>query len=150
MKLATTRFGELNLNEDRLLFFSRGLIGFEDCHRFCLLDFGDPDSGFKWLQSADRGDLAFVIADPTLFAADYAPVLPGSVQKELNLKSFEEAVFMGICVIPEKSEESTVNLLAPVVINPVERLASQVVLSDQSYPMRHRMFVSESRRAKEG
>ena len=58
MKLNTRFFGELEYEKEDLLHFPSGLLGFEDCKGFIQID--NPDGGgvFKWLQSADRPELA--------------------------------------------------------------------------------------------
>ncbi len=148
MKITTTRFGEIEVSEDRLLDFPYGIIGFEDCRRFCLVDFGGPESPFTWLQSVDRGELAFVIVDPTRFFADYSPSIPGHLLSDLGLESLEEAIVAGICVIPGEFRDATINLLAPVLINPVRRLGLQAVLPDQTYSMRQPLFPPQPAKTK--
>ena len=76
MDVRTTRFGVISIAEDRVITFPKGLLGFPQSHRFCLLEPGD-DACFFWLQSLDDPGLAFVVTDPALFVADYSvPIRP--------------------------------------------------------------------------
>ena len=63
MKIQTSRFGELEVDERRLIRFEKGILGFPDQQRYALIQTGQ-DSGFYWLQAVDRADLAFVVCDP--------------------------------------------------------------------------------------
>ena len=49
MEVRTTRFGVIDIAEDRVITFPEGLLGFSDRTRFCLLQPGD-DACFFWLQ----------------------------------------------------------------------------------------------------
>ena len=71
VRFTTTRFGELDVPPDRIITFPSGLIGFGALRGFALVE--NPGGGpFKWLQSVERPELAFVITDPKLFFPDYA------------------------------------------------------------------------------
>ncbi len=70
MIISTSRFGQLDVDPERLITFDDGILGFPKEHRFALIQTGEG-SGFYWLQSVDRVDLAFVVCDPRLFVADY-------------------------------------------------------------------------------
>ena len=79
MDVRTTRFGVIQIAEDRVITFPRGLLGFPQHTRFCLLEPGEGggDACFFWLQSLDDPGLAFVVTDPILFVKDYSvPVRP--------------------------------------------------------------------------
>ena len=81
MQIQSSRFGWLSVDDDRVITFPRGLLGFPDHSRFALLPAsgsaaaagGAGDDGcFYWLQSADDPALAFVVVDPAAFFKDYA------------------------------------------------------------------------------
>ena len=55
MIIKTTRFGEVTIQNEDLLTFPEGLLGFQDLRTFVLLD--DPnDDIFAWLQSCELYD----------------------------------------------------------------------------------------------
>ena len=70
MKIATARFGEIEVIPEEIIEFAEGLLGFEDAHRFVILNHQDG-SPFRWLQCVDNGDLAFVIIEPLNFMFEY-------------------------------------------------------------------------------
>ena len=62
----TTRFGNLEVDDDRLIQLQDGLLGFPDLKRFVLMDY--KDTVLKWFQSVDDPDVAFIVVDPSLVA----------------------------------------------------------------------------------
>ncbi|NLO24519.1 MAG: flagellar assembly protein FliW [Clostridiales bacterium] len=137
MKLSTRFFGELEYEKEDILHFPSGLLGFEECRDFIPIE--NPDGGgvFRWLQSADRPELAFVVMNPFFIMADYEFDIPDGVVGVLKLKRPEDAQVMAVVRIPDKLSGMTVNLRAPIVINAVNNRAVQVVLEDERYSLRH-------------
>ena len=70
MEIQSTRFGRLNVDDDRVMTFPNGLLGFPSYTRFALIQTGQ-ENYFFWLQSVDEPNLAFVVTDPSLFFKDY-------------------------------------------------------------------------------
>ncbi|NLA75615.1 MAG: flagellar assembly protein FliW, partial [Deltaproteobacteria bacterium] len=63
MNIKTSRFGEIEIEEKRIILFNEGLIGFPDEKEYIIIEHrsGSP---FMWLQSVNNPDLAFVIMNP--------------------------------------------------------------------------------------
>ena len=90
MEVRTTRFGVIEIAEDRVITFPGGMLGFGDKKEYCLLQPGD-DACFFWLQCVQDPDLAFVVTDPTFFEQDYSvPIRPEQMQT-LGLDRLEDA-----------------------------------------------------------
>jgi len=70
MEIETTRFGRLSVDDERIMKFPRGLLGFPNHTLFALIQTGD-ENYFFWLQSMDDPNLAFVVTDPSTFFKDY-------------------------------------------------------------------------------
>lgn len=87
-----------------------------------------------WLQSLDDPDLAFVVIQPAVFDSDYRPKLNQAVRAELGIVSEQEQEILVILTIPRgKPQEMTANLLGPVVLNIIRRVARQVLLDPAQY-----------------
>ena len=69
-KITTTRFGEIEEAEDKILHFAAGLPAFEDEHEFIIVPY-DEESPYVFLQSASTPDLAFLMTIPFIFFPDY-------------------------------------------------------------------------------
>ena len=137
MEVQTTRFGTVDVAEDRVITFPRGLLGFQEHKRFCLLQPGD-DACFFWLQSAEDPDLAFVITDPHLFVPDYTVPVRGEQMEDLRLSRLEDAqVFV---IVNKVGESLTGNLQGPLVVNTVAKVGEQFVLAEKRWTTRHALM----------
>lgn len=135
VKVETTRFGEVEVEEEVLLRFPNGIIGFEGLDSFVMLE-GPEGTPLKWLQSTNEPAIAFVIADPSTIVPGYVVRVNGEDLDPLELDTPEDAAVAVIITVPGELEKATCNLLAPVVFNVEKRLGIQVVL-DGDYPIRH-------------
>ncbi len=136
MEIQTSRFGTINVEEDKIITFVQEILGFPKAKRFVLLPHRE-NSPFYWLQCLDQPDLAFVVISPAVFVSNYTFDLPDNIQKELELERAEDVVVLVIVTIERKEGASkvTANLLGPIVINEKRRLACQVVLNPNKYPV---------------
>ncbi len=134
MEVRTTRFGVLDIPDDRVIEFPKGLLGFSQYTRYCLLEPGD-DACFFWLQCLEEPSLAFVVTDPSLFVPEFSvPVRPEQMV-ELKLNRLEEAQ---VFVIVNKVEQMlTGNLQGPLVVNTLTRTGEQLVLAEKRWTTRH-------------
>lgn len=132
-----TRLGSLDVDMNRVIHFPRGIIGFEDCKEFTLLQLKD-DSPFLILQSMERPDLGLMVADPYAFVEDYKVKIGSAEQKILQLDKIGEiAVLVTVTIPPGKPEETALNLMGPVVVNSRLRVGLQVPQVDTQYPARY-------------
>ncbi|MBL8762793.1 MAG: flagellar assembly protein FliW [Phycisphaerae bacterium] len=134
MLVRTSRFGTIEIAEDRALTFPKGLLGFSDRRRFCLLEPAE-DACFFWLQSLDEPALAFVVTDPSFFVPDYSVPIRPEQMGELGMSRLEEAQ---VLVIVNKIDQTlTGNLQGPLVVNTLNRIGEQFVLAEKRWTTRH-------------
>lgn len=134
MQVRTTRFGNIEIAEDRVITFPKGLLGFADFKRYCLLEPAD-DACFFWLQSLDDPSLAFVVTDPSFFVQEYSVPIRDDQMVELKLPKLEDAQ---VFVIVNKIDQAlTGNLQGPLVVNTLTRAAEQFVLAEKRWTTRH-------------
>ncbi len=133
MEIQTTRFGQLSVEDERIMSLPSGLLGFPNQNRFALIQTG-TENYFFWLQSLDDPNLAFVVTDPTIFFKDYDVPVREETQQELQLT---DPSFLQVFVICNKvGDWLTGNLLGPIVVNAENRLAQQVVLTEKKWTTR--------------
>lgn len=133
MEIQTSRFGMLEVDDERIITIPRGLLGFPDYARFALIQTGE-ENYFYWLQSVDKPELAFVVTDPTIFFKDYEVPMREETAEELRLT---DPSTLQVFVICNKVDEwLTGNLLGPIVVNAANRLACQVVLTEKKWTTR--------------
>ncbi|MFN0010745.1 MAG: flagellar assembly protein FliW [Phycisphaerales bacterium] len=134
MQVRTTRFGEVDIADDKIITFPKGLLGFTSFTRYCLLE-PQEDACFFWLQSLDDPALAFVVTDPALFVPDFSVPIRPEQMSDLDMGGLQEAQ---VFVIVNKVEGSlTGNLQGPLVVNTIKRTAEQFVLAEKRWSTRH-------------
>ncbi len=137
MDIQTLRFGKMDVQEDKVITFPRGILGFAKNKRYILFPHSE-NSPFFWLQSVDDGDLAFVVMNPQLVKADYRVDVDENVLKELDALQTESLEVVCIVTIPKTDpRRMTINLLGPIIINAKNRCAVQIICDKQSYSHRH-------------
>ncbi len=134
MMISTSRFGQLEVDPDRFITFDKGILGFPKQRVYALIQTGEG-SGFFWLQSVERQELAFVICDPRLFVADYQVPVKLEDLECIGLNDEENAQVFTI--VNKVDDLLTGNFQGPLVVNVVNRRARQLVLSDKRYSTRH-------------
>lgn len=140
MLIQTRRFGALEVDEGAILTIRRGLLGFENYHRYVLIQSQEEDV-FRWMQCVDDPALAFVVIDPVQWFPDYCVNLADEDALDLGIENPDEAGICAIVTIPPRMEEMTANLLGPIIINVNNGLAAQIILDDTRYHTRHRLLV---------
>lgn len=138
MKVQTTRFGELEVDEKELYTFPEGLLGFGHVKTYLVRD--HSKGPFKWLQAVDQPGLAFVVCDPMTFKPDYRVNISKAEMEELKLDKLEDAVVLVVLVVPKDPKQMTANLQGPLVFNPKARIARQLVLQSEEYTTKYRVF----------
>ncbi|MBN2420148.1 MAG: flagellar assembly protein FliW [Deltaproteobacteria bacterium] len=137
MILKTTRFGEVDIDENRVIHFSEGLIGFPEDKKYVILEHR-PDSPFMWLQSFTSPGLAFVIMNPFLAYPDYLKDISPEDENAMKPAGNDTIMIFTIVTIPQgKAGESTTNLMGPLVIDPEAKEGKQVILANYNYSHRH-------------
>jgi flagellar assembly factor FliW len=127
MKINTTRFGSLTIDEADVLTFVDGLIGMEECRRWVLLA-DAQNSALGWLQSLDRPEVALAVVSPRRFVADYQCRVARRDIQPLGLEDVSDAQILSI--VSHAAGSLAVNLKAPLVIHLAERLGRQIVARD--------------------
>ena len=141
MDIQTTRFGVITIEEDRVMTFTNGLLGFPEHTRFALIQTG-TENYFFWLQSVDDPNVAFIVTDPTIFFKDYGMPLRDEHRQELQLSDDSLAQVFVIC--NKVGEWLTGNLLGPIIVNAQNCLAMQVVLTEKKWTTRQPLLRLQS------
>lgn len=142
MDICTTKFGLLEIDESKILYFPEGLPGFSHLRDFILL-IPENIAPFCHLQSIDDPDISFIVVDPLDLYPNYAPEFSEEILNTLQIKEKTDTFLLCIVVIPEDPRFMTINLAAPILVNADDRLAKQEILSRGDYSLRHRIFTEE-------
>lgn len=140
MKIDTIRFGEIEIDDDRIFDFIIPIIGFSEIKKFVIVDL-QQDSFFKWLQAVDDPGLAFPVVSIFSTDLDYSIDIPDDVVEKLKISKIEDILVLNIASIPQDNPQDTsVNLLAPLIFNLDEKIAGQIILSGSGYNISFPLF----------
>ncbi|WP_217562092.1 flagellar assembly protein FliW [Paenibacillus sp. GbtcB18] len=136
MIIQSTRFGEIEVSDEKLITFEAGIFGFENYKRYALLQLDEEDSVFHILQSLEDADLALVVAEPFLFKPNYEFDLPKMIIEQLGIKNEADTQVFGIITV-RAQDNVTINLKAPIILCKRLNKAAQIVLENYEYSLRH-------------
>lgn len=142
MKITTKEFGDIQINNEDIIKFTRSIYGFEGNDKYVIFK-DSPEDDIMYLQSIEDSNLHFVIVEPYAILPNYNPELTEDDILALNINKDEiiNLKYMLIAVITEELEKSVVNLKNPIVIDPKSRNAIQAILQNQDYPLRYPLFI---------
>ena len=142
-KIMTSRFGEIDVEDDAVIHFSAGIPAFEEEHEFLIIPYG-ADGTYVFLQSVKTPDLAFLMTMPLTFFPDYEFTIDDDVERELELTSPDDVLIYTVLTLSGKEiRDLTANLIAPIVINAKTRKGKQIVLDRSPYTTKHRLFPAD-------
>lgn len=139
-KIDTLRFGDIEVEEEKIIYFEIGIPGFEDEHEFLLVPY-DEESPFLFLQSLNSRELAFLVVSPFVFFPAYEFEIDDATMEHLALHNSEQLVIYSILTVPSGNiKKITANLMAPVIINQENMKAKQIILEKTEYTTKHEIF----------
>lgn len=137
----TTHFGPIEYTEADGIFFPEGLPGFEEEHRFVIVQ-QPQQHPLVFLQSMTNPVLCFPALPVGVVDPRYSPSM---CEHDLELLGFSQlpvigadAIFLALIALHE--EDPTANLLAPIVVNLKSRTAAQCIDPATRYSHRHALI----------
>ena len=144
-KVSTVRFGEIEIDEKKVVHFPHGIPAFDEEKEFVVLPMPhEEDSPYVFMQSLMTPELAFLMTNPFNFFGDYVFEIDDDSLEKLAIKSQDELAIYTILTLPRgRVKDMTANLMAPIVINTANMEAKQIVLDKNRYTTKHRLFPEE-------
>lgn len=138
--LVLTLFGQaLEYEENDVLSFEDGILGFEHLKKYLLLTMDVDSNTFYFLQSIEDMDVSFTVVNPFLFVEGYEFDASDDDIKKLSIDSVEK--LMVLCIVNIKSDvkQTTMNLKAPILFNVENKKASQIIVNED-YEISHKFL----------
>ncbi len=137
MKILTRQFGEIEIDETKIINIPAGIPGFQDKKRYSMLQ-KEEAAPFLFFQSVDDPNLSFVIIDPKSVMPDYL-VEEKDINKVVSwdFDNDEISLFVIVTIPNEVPENATANFLAPLVINTKRKEGLQLILQNTTYSCQH-------------
>lgn len=143
MKIQTERFGEVEVADNRVITFHKGIPGFEDYKEYVLFPADEKEeTPFFFLQSIEAEEVSFFLVDPFSFFKEYDIKLEEQMVERLELEEPTDAIVLTTVTVKEEIKGATTNLKAPLVINNKKQLGLQIVLNNNDYQIKHPLFQS--------
>ncbi len=139
MLIKTSRFGEIEIEENQIITIPSGLIGFSEDRRFVIRE-DEAASPFRWLQAIDTEALAFVMIEPHVSISNYELELTKDNLNKLKAESIDELTVFVLVTMAKKMDDVTVNLQGPLLFNLEKRLGLQFIIPNGKYSTRHSLF----------
>jgi len=143
MLIHTVNFGDLEVPEEKIITFKEGLPGFPQIRRFVVLEL-DEIKPFQYLQALDDPPITLFVINPFLLNQAYEFRLSETDMDDVNSKNSSELAVYAVATIPDNPNETTINLMAPIVINEQVRCGKQVILHESKYSVKHPLLQNDS------
>ncbi len=135
MIIDTSRFGSFDIKDNKIIDFPWGLPGFEDLHKFIILEVSDTKPIY-WLQSTDNKYIALPVIVSFEVLSDYSIYIKEHELEGLYVESKNDLLILNVTVIPEDIKDMTINLAAPIVINVKHGIGKQIIIDAKELPIR--------------
>lgn len=141
MKANTRLFGEIDIQDDKIIKLKEGIIGFPDLQNFTLIydEEKEGEGGIKWLQSMDDPQFAMPVINPLDVRPDYKPSVNEEELKVLGEMPVESIFILVTITVPKEIEKMSVNLKAPFIIN-MENLQGAQIIVEEDYPVKYMIY----------
>lgn len=142
MAVDTRIFGYMEIEDEKIIHFENGIIGFPKMKNFALIQDSDDKenaSTISWLQSMDEPDMALPVMDPLTIEPDYNPIIEDEFLEPLGEMKEDEAFVLVTVTVPADIKDIAVNLKAPIVINMATNKAGQLIV-ENDYPVKHKIY----------
>lgn len=142
MLTKTRFFGEIDIEDDKVIVLERGLMGLDEYKRYTILFDNEKEErpSISWFQSLDEPSLALPVVSPLLVKPDYNPVVEDELLKHLGELKEENLVILLTLTVPEDITMMTANLKAPIIINADTRKGVQLIVENQDYPVKYNVY----------
>ncbi|WP_297433403.1 flagellar assembly protein FliW [Sulfurimonas sp.] len=106
------------------------ILGFKDMQEIVI----EPiDDFFSKMSDANNKNISFILVNPHLLR-EYSFNLPQDIKTLLKIDNDTSITVYNILLIQKPLEKSTINFLAPIVINNDNKTVAQVVLEPKQNP----------------
>ena len=142
MKITTRVFGTIEIDDNKIIHFPSGIIGFPELTDFALVfdEEKGKDAPIRWLQSLQEAEFALPVMDPLLVAKDYNPEVEDNHLIPLGKMNQEDTLVLVTVTVPRDLEKMSVNLQAPIIINADTKKATQIIVNAEKFPVKYYIY----------
>ena len=141
MNINTRAFGEVAIDDEKVIHFPSGIVGFSALKEFALIH--DEEKGIgaiHWLQSVQEPGFAMPVMDPLIVKPDYNPEVDDELLKQIGELDPEQVLILVTVTVPSDLTNMSVNLKGPIIINTAEKKACQVIVEGDECPVKFPIY----------
>ena len=129
MKVQTKWFGEIEVSDDKIITFDKGIIGFEDWKKYTLVYDAEKEENISiiWLQAIDEPTLALPVMKPEFVYETYDPVV-------------EDIRVYCALTVPQDITKMTITLKAPIIVDFDTMKGIQLIADNSEYQVRYPIY----------
>ena len=152
MVAETKFFGKIDIEDDKIIEFPMGIIGFENLKKFALIYDSEKEkrSKISWLQSMEEPLMVLPVINPIDITEEYTPIIEDELTKTIGDPADADILILVTMSIPSDITKMTANLKAPIIINTVNRQAIQVIAVNEDYLIKYNVYDAIERLKKAG
>lgn len=147
--VAQTRFfGEVTIDDDKVLEFPNGIIGIGDKHKYAIIydiEKGD-DTAVRWLQSMEDPYLALPVLEPFAIMDEYNPIVEDGLLESIGNPQDEDIVVLLPLTVSSDVTKVTVNMKAPIIINAAACKGTQLIVENEDYDAKFNVYDAVQKR----
>lgn len=142
MKVNTRIFGEIEVDEEKLIQFANGIVGFPELKDFALIYDEEKGTGsdVRWMQSIQEPNFAIPVIDPLTIKPDYNPVVEDELLNPVGEINPAELLVLVTITVPTEISKMSINLRAPIIINAAAKKACQIIVEGEDYPVKFPIY----------
>ena len=154
MRIMTKHFGEIDLDESKVIYFADGILGFDSYKKYTILY--DNEEGerpdISWLQSIEEPSLAIPVISPFLVMEGYNPEVEDELIKPLGDMNADKIIVLVSVTVPSDITKLSANMKAPFIINAETKKGIQIIVDNRDYDIRYHFYekLAAIKEAKEG
>lgn len=153
MVAETKFFGTIDIEDDKIINFPSGIIGFEGLTKFALIFDSEREerSKISWLQSMEEPLMVLPVINPIDICEEYTPTIEDELLKAIGDPADADVLIFVSMTIPSDITKMTANLKAPFIINTANKKAMQIIVENQNYEIKYNVYDAIERlKAKDG
>lgn len=143
MKVKTKWFGEVEVEDSKIITFDKGIMGFENLKKYTIIYNSEEGASQSvvWLQSVEEQSLAIPIMNPTYVMPDYDPIVEDELLHNISddIKTADILVFVTLTV-PSDLTKMTSNMKAPIIIDADTLKGCQLIADNIEYSVKYPIY----------
>ena len=118
--------------ESPVFHFEHGIPGFEHLHQFVFLEI-EGELPMRLMKSVEDEEISLLVVNPFFIYPEYEWELLDAPKEELFIQSELDIEIWSIITVSPEPLKSTINLMAPLVLNINKQVGKQLILHDNTY-----------------